>query len=64
VSFQLVTKRSFDREFAALPEQIQLRGSGFYRIRIGDYRLIYSPDTANRLVRLLAVGHRREIYRR
>ncbi len=84
MSFQLVTKRSFDKEFAGLPKDIQrraadaflalaenpfppgcvkLKGTASYRIRVGDYRVIYCPDTENKIVRLLAVGHRREIYR-
>ena len=84
MSCQLVTKRSFDKEFADLPKDIQrrvadaflalrdnpfppgcvkLRGTSSYRIRVGDYRIIYHPDPANQIIRLLAVGHRREIYR-
>jgi mRNA interferase RelE/StbE len=35
----------------------------FWRIRIGDYRVVYLLDDGNRLVRILSVGHRREIYR-
>jgi len=35
-----------------------------YRIRIGDYRVIYEVlDTKNR-VSIMAVGHRKDIYRR
>ncbi len=84
MSFQLLTKRSFDKEFAGLPKDVQRRiadafialrdnpyppgcaklaGTDSYRIRVGDYRIIYFPDTTNKVIRLLAVGHRREIYR-
>ena len=84
MSYQLVTKRSFDKEFAGLPQEIQrrvteaflvlrnhpfpsgsvkLKGTASYRLRVGDYRIIYCPDPPNQIVRLLAVGHRREIYR-
>ena len=76
MSFRLLTKRSFDKEFAGLPQDTQrrvadafltlgenpfppgsvkLKGSAGYRIRVGDYRVIYSPDTHNKVVRLLAV---------
>lgn len=34
-----------------------------YRIRQGDYRVVYSIDDHNRIVRILKIGHRREIYR-
>ncbi|MDQ3579614.1 MAG: type II toxin-antitoxin system RelE/ParE family toxin [Actinomycetota bacterium] len=38
-----------------------LRGVAAYRIRVGDYRVIYTVDDG-RLVVLVVVGHRREIY--
>ena len=34
-----------------------------YRIRQGDYRIIYSIDDENRIVDIFKIGHRREIYR-
>lgn len=41
----------------------KLRGSNFYRIRSGDYRIVYEIDDESRFVHVLAVGHRREVYR-
>jgi mRNA-degrading endonuclease RelE of RelBE toxin-antitoxin system len=32
-------------------------------MRVGDYRVIYDFDAAKNEIQLLAVGHRREIYR-
>jgi len=72
MSFQLVTKHSFDKEFAVLPREIQKRvADAFMALAeqpfppgcVGDYRIIYWPDVESKIVRLLAVGHRREIYR-
>jgi len=40
-----------------------LTGSNRYRLRVGDYRVIYTFDAAQGVIHLLAVGHRREIYR-
>jgi mRNA interferase RelE/StbE len=40
-----------------------LTGSNRYRLRIGDYRVIYTFDVEHSVIHLLAVGHRREIYR-
>ena len=40
-----------------------LKGTNRYRLRIGDYRVIYTFDIARSELYLLAVGHRREIYR-
>jgi len=38
-------------------------GSTRYRLRVGDYRVIYSLDVPKNEIHLLALGHRREIYR-
>ena len=37
---------------------------GAWRMRVGDYRVIYDVDDAQQLVVILAVLHRREVYRR
>lgn len=36
--------------------------SGFYKLRVGDYRIIYEFDRALRTITVDRVGHRREIY--
>ncbi len=36
--------------------------AGFYRIRIGDYRVIYRLEHDEHLIIVDALGHRREIY--
>lgn len=42
-----------------------LTGShGLLRIRIGDYRVVYTVDDQRRIVRVAAAGHRRDIYTR
>jgi len=41
----------------------KLSGTDFYRIRQGDYRVLYRIDDAERLVDILRLGHRREVYR-
>jgi mRNA interferase RelE/StbE len=41
----------------------RLAGANRYRLRVGDYRVIYTFDTSRNIIHLLAVGHRREIYR-
>jgi mRNA interferase RelE/StbE len=37
--------------------------AGGYRVRQGDYRLIYTIDDTERIVVIVKVGHRREVYR-
>ena len=34
-----------------------------YRIRVGDYRIVYEVDTKSRQVLIHYVRHRREVYR-
>ena len=35
-----------------------------YRLRIGDYRVIYQVDTENKVVNIYHVRHRRDAYKR
>ena len=41
----------------------RLKGHDRYRLRVGDYRIIYTFDADKGVLHLLAIGHRREIYR-
>lgn len=36
---------------------------GLFRLRVGDYRVIYSVDSSSRRINILLVGHRRDIYK-
>jgi mRNA interferase RelE/StbE len=36
--------------------------SGLFKLRVGDYRIIYRPDRDKRIIIVFMVGHRREIY--
>ena len=42
----------------------RMKGVEAYRLRIGDYRVIYDFDRSKGLLHLLSVGHRREVYRK
>jgi mRNA interferase RelE/StbE len=47
------------------PGAKMLTGShGLWRIRIGDYRIVYTVDDQQRLIRVAAAGHRRDVYTR
>jgi mRNA interferase RelE/StbE len=37
--------------------------SNLYRVRQGNYRVIYSVDDQSRVVDVVKVGHRRDVYR-
>jgi len=83
-SYDLVVKKSAERELRALPKQDlrrvterlqglsrnprppgceKLSGHDQYRIRQGDYRIVYAIDDAAHVVTLVKIGHRREVYR-
>ncbi|MGH2534329.1 MAG: type II toxin-antitoxin system RelE family toxin [Thermomicrobiales bacterium] len=42
----------------------RLRNSEGFRLRVGDYRAIYAVDDAEQQVTIIAIGHRRDVYRR
>lgn len=42
----------------------KLRGESAYRIRVGDYRVVYTIDDNVVLVIVIRVGHRRDVYMR
>jgi mRNA-degrading endonuclease RelE of RelBE toxin-antitoxin system len=44
-------------------QHYRMTGSDQFRLRVGDYRVIYRFDLAKGEIYLVAVGHRREIHR-
>jgi mRNA interferase RelE/StbE len=43
---------------------VKLAGaSSLWRIRIGDYRVVYFVDDTHRIVDIRIIAHRREVYR-
>ena len=55
-------ERLIDNSFP--PQHRKLRGSERdHRIRVGDYRVIYEVDNGERVVTVLHIGHRRDVYR-
>ena len=46
------------------PGNEKLSGQERYRIRQGDYRIVYAVDDERRVVEIVKVGHRREVYRK
>jgi mRNA interferase RelE/StbE len=33
-----------------------------YRIRVNDYRVLYTIDDSNKIIEILSIGHRKDIY--
>ena len=40
----------------------KLKGRDAWRIRIGDYRVIYENNDGKLIVTIIAIGHKREVY--
>jgi mRNA interferase RelE/StbE len=67
------TDRAIQRRIVAKIEMLQdnprpawavkLTGHEAYRIRIGDYRVIYAIESERLIVLVVEIGHRREVYR-
>jgi mRNA interferase RelE/StbE len=45
------------------PEAVKLVGVPGYRLRQGDWRIVYEFDEAAKVVTIRKVAHRREVYR-
>ena len=41
----------------------KIKSAGLWRIRQGDYRIVYHNNDSLKLVTVVRIGHRREIYR-
>ena len=41
----------------------KLRGREGYRIRVGDYRILYLIDESEKNIEVVSVAHRKEVYR-
>ena len=46
-----------------MPGVKKLKGQENYRLRVGDYRVLYLIEDAELLILVVDVGHRREVYR-
>lgn len=44
-------------------EPLSGQWSGTYKLRVGDYRVVYDLDHEKKVLTVHAVGHRREIYK-
>jgi mRNA interferase RelE/StbE len=45
------------------PGSRKLTGRDGWRIRVGEYRVIYEIDDTQPIVTVLHIGHRRDVYR-
>jgi mRNA interferase RelE/StbE len=45
-----------------IPQALSADLSGLFKLRVGDYRIIYSFDPKIRVLTIHQVGHRRDVY--
>lgn len=46
------------------PGCVALKGeAGVYRVRVGDYRILYEVHDQRLVVQVIRIGHRRDVYR-
>jgi len=41
----------------------KLQGQEGYRIKVGDYRILYLVDDRERKIEIFSIAHRKEVYR-
>ena len=51
------------KENPFLGEELHGEWKGFRKLRIGDYRVVYSLEKAIKVIAIVKVGHCRDIYR-
>lgn len=63
-------QRRIDRRIVSLTENprppgcVKIAGQeNLWRVRVGDYRIVYAIDEKGRIVIVSMVGHRRDVYR-
>lgn len=64
VAQRLVARLTWLSANAATLPHIALTGQfrGLFKLRVGDYRIIYALDHPARTIRVALIGHRRDIY--
>lgn len=62
--YKKVSQKILELEQNPRPRGVaKLTESEYWRIREGDYRIIYIIDDTNKIITVTKIGHRREIYR-
>ena len=41
----------------------KLKETEYFRIRAGDYRVVYGIDDDRKIVKILSIAHRKDVYR-
>ncbi|MEI8038383.1 MAG: type II toxin-antitoxin system RelE/ParE family toxin [Verrucomicrobiota bacterium] len=60
---KILQKMESLREDPRPPGCVKLAGMDYYRVRQGNYRILYEIADAQLIVVVVKVGHRRDVYR-
>lgn len=53
-----------DLKYNPFPQNSKkLKGNLGYRLRIGDYRILYTVDKVVKIIEIYMIGHRKDVYR-
>jgi mRNA interferase RelE/StbE len=59
-----IIKHLVDLEQNQLPKGVKkLRGMEAYRLRVGDYRILYQIKSKKKIIEIVAITHRKDAYR-
>ena len=62
--FDRIKRKLLVLEKTPRPHGVQkLQGQEAYRIRVGDYRILYLIDDSSKRIDVISIAHRREAYR-
>jgi len=66
LSNRLQIKKAIEglRDFPNLPQikQLNVHPIADYRLRVGNYRVLFDVDWENKKIYILKIGHRRDVY--
>ena len=61
---QLIIARAYSLQTDPRPHSVKkLKGEEGYRIRVGDYRIVYDIEDAIKVVSVTRVKHSKDVYR-
>ena len=69
LALPLIMRRRIEAKFRELGQRLEslphhrLQGRSEFRLRVGDYRIVYEFDLRRNELFLITLGHRRDVYR-
>ncbi|MFC1768395.1 type II toxin-antitoxin system RelE/ParE family toxin [Nanoarchaeota archaeon] len=61
---EIILRKIYSIKEDPLSQIIRLKKSPFWKLRIGDYRVIMVINTKDQIINVIKIGHRKDIYQR